>query len=512
MQDFIRIHGGRVTGVLSGWDRIRFRGSQRMLAHVGGMMTYLSRAGVLLVKFGDFVQRKSTEMKVAVETRAKDLDRPVIYVASSQTDKEGIAKEIAKRDGIRAGLVCVLSAVEPCMSYQIKKDPERKKLVLRAELRKCLHLYGYMIDNTFGWMSIRLQTWFPFTVQVCVNGREWLARQLDQAGIAYERRDNCFASLSNVKAAQDLMDRMNELNWPDNLERVVRFLNPLHGRMTPEWPLPTYWSAQETEWATDVMFKSEADLGAVYPALVRGAIQSFSSPDVMRFLGKKLNGHFKGEIQSSYKKRPEGVRVKHWVKKNSIKAYDKQGIVLRVETTINDPHDFKVYRAKEGEPNGPKGWKVLRRGVADLHRRGVVSQEANERYLNALAGLDVDQPLGTMLTPETKPVMFKKRKYRGLRLWEERDLRLIEAVARGEFMLSGFRNKDLVSYLGLEQEDPKRASSRISRLLRILRAHHIIRKVQGQHRYRVTPKGRTIASALTSINIATLQQLTRPAA
>lgn len=483
-----------------------------MLAHVGGMMTYLSRAGVLLMKFGDFVQRKSAEMKAAVEQRAKELGRPVIYEYSSQTNKEAIALDVAERDGIREGLVCVLSVVEPCMSYLIQKDRERKKLVLRARMRKCIHLYGYLIDEVFGWMSIRLQTWFPLTVQVCVNGREWLARQLDQAGIGYERRDNCFASMSDIKAAQELMDRMNELNWPEELERVVRFLNPLHGGMTPEWPLQTYWSAQETEWATDVMFKSEKDLSAVYPALVRGAIQSFSSPDVMRFLGKKLTGHFKGEIQSSYKKRPEGVRVKHWVKKNSIKVYDKQGIVLRVETTINDPHEFKVFRATEGKPDGPKGWKVLRRGVADLHRRSVVSQAANERYLDALAGLDVDQSVGEMLTPEAKPVKFRNRKVRGLRLWEEKDIRLIEAVARGEFMLSGFRNRDLVAHLGLGEEDLKRASSRISRLLRILRAHHIIRKVPGQHSYRITPKGRNIANALTSIYSATLQQLAGHAA
>ena len=512
MQEFIQRHKERVVGVLNGWDRIRFRGSQRMLCHVGGMMTYLSRAGILLIRFGDFVHRKSTEMKTAIEQRANELGRPVIYLYSSQTNKEAIALEVAKRDEIREGLVCVLSVVEPCMSYLIGKDPEKKKLVLRGKMRKCLPFYGYLIDKTFGWMSIRLQTWFPLTVQVCVNGREWLGRQMDQAGITYERRDNCFAKLSDIKAAQDLMDRMDKLNWPEELERTVRFLNPLHGRMTLEWPLPTYWSAQETEWATDVMFKSEKDLGAIYPALVRGAIQAFGSADVMRFLGKKLTGHFTGELKSSYQKRAEGVRVKHWVKKNSIKVYDKQGIVLRVETTINDPHEFKVFRAKEGEPNGLKGWKVMRRGVADLHRRGVVSQGANDRYLDALAALDVDQPLGAILIPEAKPITFKNRKVRGLRLWEERDLCLIEAVARGEFMLSGVRNKDLVAYLGLDKEDPKRASSRISRLLRILRAHHIIRKIQGQHSYRITPKGRNIANALAFIKVATLQQLTRCAA
>ena len=146
MQEFIRRHEERVVGVLNGWDRIRFKGSQRMLCHVGGMMTYLSRAGVLLMRFGDFVVRKSTEMKTAIEQRANELGRPMIYLYSSQTNKEAIALEIAQRDGIRKGLVCVLSVVEPCMSYLIGKDPEKKKLVLRSRMRKCLHFYGYLID------------------------------------------------------------------------------------------------------------------------------------------------------------------------------------------------------------------------------------------------------------------------------------------------------------------------------------------------------------------------------
>ena len=260
------------------------------------------------------------------------------------------------------------------------------------------------------------------------------------------------------------------------------------------------------------MFRSEQELGAIYPALVRGAIQSFSSEDVMRFLGRKLVGQFHGEIQSSYQKRWEGVRVKHRVKANTIKVYDKQGSVLRVETTINDPGEFKVFRTKEGDPCGKQEWRVLRRGVADLHRRAVVSQAANDRYLAALAALDTDAPCGEVLGPECRPMKFHGKRYRGLRPWGDGDQELLRAINRGEFALEGFRNKDLVKLLGLGNLDPKKASSRISRLFRILRAHRIIRKIQGCHRYVVTSKGRKIASAVLQIQSLTLQQVARAAA
>lgn len=512
MQEFIRKHEGAIVGVLSGWDRVRFMGTLRMLSYAGGMMGYLSKAGVLLKDFGGFVERKSDGVKDAIQARAKELGRPVVYLASSRTCKEEVALEIARKDAVKEGLVCVLSAVEPCMSYLVGKDPERKRLVLRAGLRKCLHLYGYVIDEAFGWLSVRIQTWFPFTVQVCVNGREWLGRQMDRAGIGYERRDNCFARISDGARAQALMDQMHDMNWPEALERVARSVNPLHGQLTPEWPLATYWSAQETEWATDVMFRSAQELAAIYPPLVRGAIQTYSSPDVMRFLGKKLVGQFHGEIQSSYKQRPEGIRVKHRVKGNSIKIYDKQGSVLRVETTINDPGGFKVYRAKEGDPGGEKHWRVLRRGVADLHRRATVSQAANERYLDALTALDTSQSFGDLLRPECRPVTYRKRKVRGLRPWTDEDQALLKAISRGEFALEGFRNKDLPIHLGLGALDPKRTSARVSRLLRILRAHRIIRKSPGCHRYFVTPKGRLIAAAVLQVQTVTLQQVAKAAA
>ena len=107
-------------------------------------------------------------------------------------------------------------------------------------------------------------------------------------------------------------------------------------------PLDAYWSAEQTEWATDVMFRDRAALAAVYPGLVRHGMLNLSCGDVMRFLGRKVpahggaNGHFAGEAGSDLATRPEGVRLKHRVGANSVKVYDKQGSVLRVETTIND--------------------------------------------------------------------------------------------------------------------------------------------------------------------------------
>lgn len=513
MRDFIEKHRECVIGTLSGWDRIRFRGTQRMLAHVGGLMTYLGQAGVLLKEFGDAVERKSAFMKTSVEQCAAELGCPSRYVNSGAISKEAIALEMAGQNPGKEGLVCLLSAVEPCMSFMVGKDPERKRLVLRAGMRKCLHLYGYMIDETFGWMSIRMQTWFPFTIQVCINGREWLARQMKRAGIEFERRDNCFAWISDMDAAQTLMSAMDELDWPRELERVCRAMNPRLDEQTSEWPVPRYWSAQETEWATDVMFRGSEELTRIYPALVRGSIVVHGAKDIMRFLGgRKLTATFTGEAQSDVKTRIEGIRVKHRVKRNSIKFYDKQGSVLRVETTLNDPSDFKAFRPKEGGGDDEKEWRKVRQGVADLHRRGVVSQAANERLLDALASFDTGKTLEAILKPVCQPVPYKGRNARGLNPGRPDDRHLIQVISQGSFALGGFRNRDLVPFLKRDGEEAAITSRRITNLLRILRAHRIIRKISKTNRYLLTPVGCEISTAILKVYLLTLQQVASVAA
>lgn len=513
MEPFIQKYQQEVMGKLSGFDRLMIRGTQRALANVAGLMTYLSYIGVLLKDFGGFVEQTSKRLKNASLAAAERLDRPIRYLSSSRTRKEDVARAIAARDGIEEGLICVLTCVEPCMSYSVGGDRAGKKLVLRPCLRKCLHLYHYWMDKDFGLMHGRLQTWFPFTIQVCLNGRSWLARQMDRRGLGYKRRENCFAWLEDVCATQRLMDRLLRMNWPKFLDRIARRVNPIQKEILCGYRTGYYWSVYESEWATDIMFPSSQALAKIYPALVRGGIQVFSSPNVMRFLGKKLTGHFQGEVVSDYRQRLEGVRLKHSVKSNSIKMYDKQGSVLRVETTINNPYEFQAYRPKEGDPDGACAWRYLRKGIADLHRRAEIADGCNQRYLEALASLHSEEPLRQLVGSVCRPRRWKGKRVRALRPWSAEDGNLLTVISRGEFMIHGFRNRDLVPqlYPAVRQTlaERHRASGGVTRKLRLLRAHGIIRKIAGTHRYMLTKKGRAITTAIIEYQNLTLQELNK---
>jgi hypothetical protein len=372
-------------------------------------------------------------------------------------------------------------------------------------------------------MSARLQTWFPLTIQVCLNGREWLARQLTREGIAFQQRGNCFTWIADLPRAQEIMAGLLRTPWPAFLNELAGQLNPIHREIFGDFDLRYYWSVHQSEWATDIMFKDPEKLAGIYPRFLRHGLTTFASPDVMRFLGRKLapTGNlpptFAAEVVSRLRQRPEGIRIKHRVGSNHIKLYDKQGSNLRVETTINDPRDFKVLRRKAGDDHGDLAWRPLRKGVADLHRLAQVSEAANRRYLQALAQVQDTASLGALTEKLCRPTTWKGQRLRALNPYAPADLALLKAVARGEFAINGFRNRDLARLLyASDQEltppEQRRQSAAVTRKLRLLRAHGLIKKVPKTHRYHLTASGSKAITAIMAALQASADSLIKLAA
>ena len=197
-QPFIQRHQADVIGVLHGWDRLRLQGTLRSLYHPSVMMYYLQRAGVLWKDFKGFATDLTDRIRQVGAALAQRHNRPMIYLPSSRTNKEQIAPEARARQRVGWGLVAVISCVEPCRTWFARGNRATRKLELKLQWGKCVHLYSYLIHQQVGWLSVRLHTWFPFLIQVCINGREWLARQMDAAGLAYRREDNCFSWVAEV--------------------------------------------------------------------------------------------------------------------------------------------------------------------------------------------------------------------------------------------------------------------------------------------------------------------------
>jgi hypothetical protein len=511
MERFKETYRDRIVGTLSGFDRILFRGILRQLAYPGGLFAWLSTNSILLKNFGPFVSMLSNHVKNRAEQLAAEEGRPFEYIPSPETSKEAVADKIRLRDGITGGLVCVLSCVEPCRTFDIHRNRKTKHLELVAANRKCLHIYFYFVDREFGLMHVRLQTWLPMTMQICINGREYLARQMDAAGIGYERRDNCFTRIDNLPAAQRLLDRLEGRKWAKLFNALAKRLNPW---LAPGGSLKFknyYWTLRQGEYATDIMFRDAQALAEIYPRLTRHAFDCFGSREVMRFLARRTNVRFSGESTTKVTARTEGVCIKHRVEENSIKMYDKQGSVLRIETTINEPKRFRVRRTMTRKGRRVCQWVAMRKGLADLPRRVEVSRAANERYLEALAETTISARTFEVLDPVSRRVTHNGRAHRAMRPLSADEAALFEAVLRGEHAVQAFRNSDIRHALGWgRHRDPtlrQQASARMTRLFRLLRAHGLIKKVSHTSYYRVTVKGQrvmTTALKLRQFNLCAL--------
>jgi len=279
--------------------------------------------------------------------------------------------------------------------------------------------------------------------------------------------------------------------------------------MFANFPLHYYWTSYQSEWATDVSFRNTAALQAIYPQLARGAISAFGSRDVLRFLGKRVHPQ-SGEVTSRYQVRPEGIRVKHAAYRNSVKAYDKAGASLRTECTVNNHRAFRVFRPSERDPQGPPKSLRMSKGIVDLYARSQVSDKVNHRYLEALATLDTNDRVESVVAPVCKRRRSKGKSIRALRPWAQQDKELLAAVASCG-LAGDFRNRDIANHL-YPSSPAKEVSGKVTYLLRILRKHKIIKRLPNTRRYRLTPKGAQIIATILLSQSVTTQQLNKAAA
>lgn len=497
----------KINGTLSTFDRMLIKGQINSLLIKERRDYYLLKKNIMKKDFPQYAKKLSEELTAYAKEMAREKGRPYIHVDSSRKSKEEMARGIMKKDPITEGLICVIACVELCKTFTTRLKKETKRLEVVCEERKGLHVYFYFNDRQLGFMHARLQTWFPFNIQFYLNGREYVARQLDKNGIAYQRYDNCFLNIDDIGMAQEIADQLVKMNWISILNAIAYKVNPLLKKEVNEiFDEGYYLSVWQCEYATDVMFKSRKDLESLYPDFVEHAAFSFKSDDVMAFLGRKLNGNFKGEIVSDIKRRWQGIRIKHRMKTNSIKMYDKWS-VLRVETTINNPGEFKIYRmVKRRNGKIEKAWVPMGKGISNLYRYAQVSKASNSRYLDALNLVKVSSEVRAKLESLCVPVQKKKRRYSSFNPISNTDCNVFMAVLNGGHMINGLSNKSLREKLfpknqcvATDQIDRKKNAGRISRLLAKLRAHRLIAKIPHSFRYKITKSGMQLMMAILSI-------------
>ncbi len=225
MKQVIKSFGDAIVGVSSGFDRIVFQGMIRPLMYPEGAMGFFGRRRILFKDAKTWVLEQTERLISSVEEWSKrECGERITYLASSKIRKEAEARQRQKEKGITVGPIGVWSCLEACGSYRLV--PAQGAPELRYTQTRCLHLYIYMDHPDYGFMSVRVQTWFPYRIQIAMNGREWLARQLEQTGIGFERHGNKILRVDDFSAMQPLLEEQLKTNWCSLLDGFVPIAFP----------------------------------------------------------------------------------------------------------------------------------------------------------------------------------------------------------------------------------------------------------------------------------------------
>lgn len=487
MNSFLHKHADKITGTLFCPDRLIFKG-YLPFTYPQAMENFLADQGILLKDFKAFAPEQARRLKEHAQQLAEQAGRTFRFLERKVRKKE-LARQLAQRQGVTEGLVAVFSTMETCPTFRILYGQGRPHL--KKDFRRCLVLYFYFLDPEFGLLHVRLSTWFPLTIQVYINGHEWLARQLDRQHLKYQRRDNAFLFLEAPAQVQELADRLLRKKWPGFLAVLAKRCNPLLGDLLRG--LTYHWVIDQAEFALDILFTKVEALASLYPRLLEHAALHLSGEDILSYLGRKRPQACVHEVVTDLKKQQQGFRVKHRYQGNWLKMYDKFAQVLRIEVVINRPSTFRVRRWGTRKGQRVFGWYPLIKNVAFLGRYAHVAHQAARRYVNGLAVVDDPKVSQDLLDRVCSRASFAGRKRRALNPLSREDQQLFLAVLRGEHALRGFRSRDLAAYLNQRPtRDPnerRRQSGQRGRLLQLLRAHSLVAKLPHTRRYRVTERG-----------------------
>ncbi|WP_339138490.1 MAG: hypothetical protein WGN25_09375 [Candidatus Electrothrix sp. GW3-4] len=521
MKALIDRFSSSVKGVLSGFDRIVFKGWLLPLMSASQVMSFLSFKGVLNKDYKNWMIAQTREIVNTADQYARDnCGSPIIKIPTWRIRKEELAHKRQQQEQIKTGLIGVWSCMESASSYRAVYCKQAGFPQIKNYQTQCKHLYFYFDDREFGFMNIRLQTWFPYHIQMCLNGREWLRRGLEQEGIDFHVHGNKFLHIADYQKAQQLLDQQLNIRFTDILDGFTQRVFPgMEDILGPHFSY--YWTLWQSEWATDLIFYNPDSIKDRMDTLLRHAHIIGTSTRVLRYLDRPLtkagrpDGRSHDTVMTRLTDFNDGMCIRHWNDKNSVKLYNEQNNV-RVETTINDPRKFKVFRHKQGQDeNEPKQRLPMRKGVMDIPLRASVSQDVNNRFMEDLATLEEKTPIRSFLDDLTVHITKNGRRFRGLDP-VGKDQELLLALSDPAYMVSGLTNKMLRERLsstpfGSSRTD-KQLSAKISRHLRLLRSHGIIRKLPRQNRYQVTTRGMRLTNALNALLAASIENLLKIAA
>jgi len=476
----------QMHGVLNCYDRIVIAGHLQPLSYAKGMTKYLYNQQIRIFDYPDFAKPLRELVRENAASVAQTHGVEIEFVTkSSQIRKEARIRQVVEQRGDHPGLVHILSAMEACSAYMPWHNKQTHKTYVKTTQGKCLHYYFYFIDEELGLCYLRVPTWSPFRLQFYCNGHNWLASHLRQHEIDFVQHDNAFLQIDDFEQANELAAALNVTHLHAKLDHFAQQYCPVVTHLN----LVYSWSLMQVEYATDLVFKAQRTLQAIYPHLLEPLIQVVKPADIATFLGRKLHGNYQDEMGNRFNTRLEGSCIRHRMGPVSIKMYDKFAVVLRIETTVANVSFFRQRRQVHHRDGTTSiQWAPMKKSIYSLPALQEQLVAANQRYLKFISAIETPEIGVKKLRKITETKTVNQRRYKGFHLLTEEDASLFRTLLRGEFVIQGFTNKALRQHL----DDLN--TGQVTRLLKRLRVHGLIKRAGRHYKYYLTELGRQAAT------------------
>ena len=490
-------------------ERVQFRYTclDRIVLH--GYLAGLQRPEQLVYLFHDVVGVDCIEPKVLLgrtaayrqwlEQYTRGQGIPVV-AAPKGVRKEELVRPYYGQLGPREGVACVLTSLENSrtfISYTPRRMPRSGDTNYRrieTGRKRFLHLYWYVRDPVMGPMSLRVATYLPFTLTCYLNGHPFVSERLRGAGVALYQRDNAILSVTDPVALQAAADALTPAVLQERCDywaaKVAPQFSPTERAALD---LRYRYSVAQVELATDVIFRQPSPLRALFRRAVELGLLTGGADRTTHLFGRRITRRYRGKLQTVLDRRNEGHPVlRSYYRTSLVKQYEKAETLLRTETCINDPYHLGVGRRLDNLP------KLVERMAA-----------TNRRFLDAQAELlacTVDQG---ELARLAQPIQVGKRRVPGLRLQDDRVLRLLDALLDPGSFVADWTSRDVLARL-LGRHRLTETDYRLSQLrydLGKLRAHGLVERIGRTRRYRLTARGLKLGALLVKLRTRLLGPL-----
>jgi hypothetical protein len=429
---------------------------------------------------------------------------PLVAAPKGQR-KEDVVTPYYRRFQAAEGVVAILTSTESgrtFVSYTPRYPPsggDPGYRLLHPARKRFLHYYFYLLDPVLGPMSVRVGTFLPFTLAVFLNGHSFLAQELTRLGVGFRKDDNAVLAVDDLAALEAAAERLT----PGLIERRCNYwVRHLAPRFTAEEraavDLHYRYSVAQIELATDVIFRRSAPLKALFRRATELGILLGGADRTTHLFGRRITARYGGKLQTVLDRRNEGQPIlRSYYGSSFVKQYEKGDRLLRTETCINNTYDLRIGRRLDNLPT--------------LKERMLAT---NTRYLDAQAELLASTVDAGDLAILARPVQVGARRVPGLKLEDDRVIRLLEGLLHPGTFVADWTTREVHARL-LARHRLTEADYRLGQLrydLGKLRAHGLVERLGTSRRYRLTARGLKLGVLLVKLRTRLLGPLASLAA